>query len=290
MRFTGVGVAVLLTVAPCSLWAQLTEDVLRQRIDAAQENPAIRNLIQATAAARLLGDYEKAETLLEQSSTAVVQAQNGVIYNTILLELASGGGVNGALRAFRDVRTYVNMAPQDIGAWANNLPILLVGGEFDEMIERFSPDAEDPLYRCNCYQYKAWMHRVAGRMDQSRIYWDSSAVEWENNLVLSDDPDARADIQAQFARNYARAGRHADARRLLEEAMRMPVSDEAMPGVRRRWAQAYAELGDVENAVEQIEYLLSIPTLMTVNTLESRVTWEPIRDHPAFQAMLDRHR
>ena len=115
-------------------------------------------------------------------------------------------------------------------------------------------------------------------------------MEWEHNLVPSDDPDVQADVQAQFARNYARAGRFDDARRLLDEAMGMPVSDEALPSVRRRWAQAFAELGDVEAAVEQIEYLLSVPTLMNVNTLESRVTWEPIRDHPAFQAMLDRHR
>jgi hypothetical protein len=70
----------------------------------------------------------------------------------------------------------------------------------------------------------------------------------------------------------------------------MPVSDEAMPGVRRRWAQAYAELGDVESAVEHLEYLLSVPTLMTVTTLETRLTWAPIREHPAFRALLDRHR
>ena len=134
------------------------------------------------------------------------------------------------------------------------------------------------------------MHRVAGRMGQSRVYWDSLVAVWEANPFTNDDPDFQADLQAQFARNYARAGRHADARRVLEEAMRMPVSDEALPGVRRRWAQAYAELGDVEGAVEHLDYLLSIPTLMNVNTLETRVTWKPIRDHPAFQALLDRHR
>jgi hypothetical protein len=81
-----------------------------------------------------------------------------------------------------------------------------------------------------------------------------------------------------------------DARRILAEAMGMPVSDEAMPAVRRRWAQAYAELGDVEQAVEHLEYLLSVPSLITVQTLETRLTWEPIRDHPAFRALLERHR
>jgi Tfp pilus assembly protein PilF len=208
----------------------------------------------------------------------------------ILLELASGGGIDGALRAFRTARSNIKMRPQEIGVWVNNYPVLLSGGEFDAMIERFSPDAEDPLYQCDCYAYKAWMHRVAGRLGQSRLYWDSLVSAWEATPITGGDPDFQADYQAQFARNYARAGRHADARRKLEEAMRMPVSDEAMAGVRRRWAQAYVELGDVEAAVEHIEYLLSIPTLMTVETLQTRLTWEPIRNHPAFQALLNRHR
>lgn len=290
MRFTGVGVALLLTMAPASLWAQLTEDVLRQRIAAAQGDPAPSNLIQAAAAARLLGEYEQARALLEQSDLAVTQARNAVISNKIWLELASGGGVDGAQRAFREARGRIVMSPQEIGSWVNNFPELLSGGEFDEMIERFSPDSHDPDYRCDCYQYKAWMHRVAGRENMSRVYWDSLVSSWEESPFAGADPDYQADLQAQFARNYARAGRPDDARRVLAEAMQMPVSDEALAGVRRRWAQAFAELGDVEGAVEQLEYLLSIPSLMTVQSLETRITWEPIRDHPAFHALLDRHR
>jgi tetratricopeptide (TPR) repeat protein len=290
MRCSRLGVALLLSVTPCALGAQLSENVLRQRIAAAQENPSPNNLVQAAAAARLLGNYEQADTLLARSTLAVAETQNEIVSNMILLELASGGGVDGVLRAFRTARDFLKMSPQDIGSWVNNYPVLLSGGEFDETIARFSADAEDPQYRCNCYAYKAWMHRVAGRMGQSRVYWDSLVAVWEANPLTSDDPDFQADLQAQFARNYARAGRRADARRVLEEAMRMPVSDEALPGVRRRWAQTYAELGDVESAVEHLDYLLSIPTLMNVNTLETRVTWKPIRDNPAFHALLDRHR
>ena len=110
------------------------------------------------------------------------------------------------------------MTPQEIGAWINLYPVLLSGGEFDEMIARFSPDAEDPLYRCDCFAYKAWMHRVAGRPGQARVYWDSLVSGWEVDPITTGDPDFQADLQAQFARNYARAGRIADARRKLEEA------------------------------------------------------------------------
>jgi tetratricopeptide (TPR) repeat protein len=238
----------------------------------------------------LLRDYRQAEEFLQQAAQAVQQAQNGLLANQILLELASGGGVNGAQRALRQARRLRRLAPQAVAGWANGFPVLLVGGELDEMIGRFSLEAEDPRYRCACYAQKAWMLRVAGRMDESRMYWDSLVTAWENDPPQPDDPDARADVQAQLARNYARAGRHEDARRALETAMSMPVSDEAVSGVRRRWAQTYAELGDVEHAVEHLEYLLSAPTLVTVHTLESRMTWAPIREEPAFQALLERHR
>ncbi|UCG89143.1 MAG: hypothetical protein JSW71_11635 [Gemmatimonadota bacterium] len=290
MRYFSLVVAVLLLVTTSSLTAQRTEDELRQLISAAQEDTTIENLLWATYATRVLGEYDQSEEFLQQAATALQQAQNSVLSSRIMLELASGGGVNGAQRAFREARSQRVMVPQEIGAWISNYPVLLVGGEFDEMIERFSPEANNPLYRCACHYQKAWMHRVAGRMDVSRAHWDSVVVASEADPPQSDDPDTHADLVAQLARNYARAGREADARRMLEEAMAMPVSAGALPGVRRRWAQAYAELGDVEGAVEHLEYLLSVPGLVTVHTLEARVTWDPIRAHQAFQELLNRHR
>jgi len=102
-------------------------------------------------------------------------------------------------------------------------------------------------------------------------------------------PDA-PQAQGQYARDLARAGRTAEARQTLERAMAMEVSEAQLPAVQRRWAQAYAELGDVEGAVAQLEPLLESSTIVTVNSLSTRYTWEPIRNHPAFQEMLARHR
>jgi hypothetical protein len=51
-----------------------------------------------------------------------------------------------------------------------------------------------------------------------------------------------------------------------------------------------SELGDAEAAEEQLEHLLSVPSLVTVHTLEARVTWAPLHDAPEFRALLERHR
>jgi hypothetical protein len=73
-------------------------------------------------------------------------------------------------------------------------------------------------------------------------------------------------------RPITRAGCTQDARRILAEAMAMPVSDVYLRTVRRRGAQAYAHLGDVEGAIEHLEPLLQVPSLITVHTLETRWT------------------
>ena len=70
----------------------------------------------------------------------------------------------------------------------------------------------------------------------------------------------------------------------------MEISDEARPSVQRRWAQAYAELGNVEQAVALLEPLITSSTLVTVNSLATRYTWEPVRNNIVFQEMLSRHR
>ena len=55
-------------------------------------------------------------------------------------------------------------------------------------------------------------------------------------------------------------------------------------------AQIYVMVGDHERAVEQLEYLLTNPSWVSVAWLEIDPTWNPLRDDPAFQELLERHR
>ena len=72
--------------------------------------------------------------------------------------------------------------------------------------------------------------------------------------------------------------------------MAIRVTDAARPGIQRRWAQAYAELGDARSAVRYLEPLLQQHTLVTVQSLATRISWAPIRNDPEFRALLDRYR
>jgi tetratricopeptide (TPR) repeat protein len=277
----------LLVAFPGGLQAQLTDVDLRERIRSAQaEDADVVALLQGANAAGSLRDFEQTEALLERAEGAVGGVVNAFVNTRILYELGSGGGINGAQRAFREVGRNVVMDPLDVAGWVNTYPELLVGGAYDDVIERLSAAAADPMYRCACYAQKAWMYRVAGDMERSRIYWDSVAVQAERNPPAEET----ATFRAQRVRNLARAGRVGEARQVMQRALATDRLEELPQAVQRNWAQAYAELGETDRTIEILERLLAMPSQVTVRTLETRVTWDPIRDQPAFQALLARHR
>jgi hypothetical protein len=67
----------------------------------------------------------------------------------------------------------------------------------------------------------------------------------------------------------------------------------ATPGYRlnaeSRWAMTLVELGDHEEALDLIEDMLSRPSVLSVNLLKVQPEWDPIREHPRFQALLEQY-
>ncbi len=226
---------------------------------------------------------ERAEVLADGPAQ-----RNAALRERLNYLLAVGVPETELQAAFARGRGEVGMSSVVVAGWINAFPELLVGGRFDALIAGLSSDTDDADRRCACYAPKAWMHRVAGRMDQSRVYWDSLNVQWEREPTFS-SPFDEADWRAQKARNLARAGRSEAAREELARAMGVQLTAFESVSILRRRAQTYAELGEVEAAVADLEALLAIPSPITAHTIRDRVTWEPIRETAAFQEMLRRH-
>ncbi len=54
-------------------------------------------------------------------------------------------------------------------------------------------------------------------------------------------------------------------------------------------ARILAQAGDVDAALDEIEQLLAGPGWLSVHTLRFDPRWDPIRDDPRFQRLLERY-
>ena len=89
---------------------------------------------------------------------------------------------------------------------------------------------------------------------------------------------------------YAGLGRKEDAIREGKLAIDMfPVSKEAMRGPYRveDLARIYVMVGEYDAAIDQLEFLLSIPGPLSIPLLRLDPAWNPLRKHPRFQKLLE---
>ena len=99
-------------------------------------------------------------------------------------------------------------------------------------------------------------------------------------------------LYAALGRALALLGRKEEAVRAGENAVElMPISKDAHDGPAQviELAKIYARVGKTDKAMDLIEELLSIPCDLSVGLLRLDPVWDPLRDHPRFQALLEKY-
>src|SRR5438874_872957 len=108
---------------------------------------------------------------------------------------------------------------------------------------------------------------------------------------LKQSPDS-ADMHIQLAKVLAYLGEKDAA---LAEAQRatelLPESKDAFggPEIAAGVAEVHVILGDNGRAIEILDGLLSRPSAVTVQALKINPIWDPLRNDPRFQALLNKH-
>jgi hypothetical protein len=71
----------------------------------------------------------------------------------------------------------------------------------------------------------------------------------------------------------------------------LPISENALDGgdLLFSLASLYAQVGELDKAVETFDYLLSIPAYQSVAYLRISPECKPLLDHSGFQLMLKKH-
>ncbi|UCC84482.1 MAG: tetratricopeptide repeat protein, partial [Gemmatimonadota bacterium] len=118
---------------------------------------------------------------------------------------------------------------------------------------------------------------------------DSARRDLEARLRQWPD-DPRLHLSLGWAHAYL--GHKEEAIRTAERAVAlMPISQDAVlgPAFVINLAIIYAWFGEVDAAVEQFDRYLSVPAGGSIEWILSDPRVDPVRDHPRFQALLERY-
>ena len=129
-------------------------------------------------------------------------------------------------------------------------------------------------------------HRLAGDSAASRAAFGEARVELQD-LVDEDPTESR--YRSALGLALAGLGRNEEAIREGEAGLRlMPPEKEAWRGAWRLLdlARIEAMTGRHDAAIERLEYMLSVPSDISVWMLRLDPAWDPLRGNPRFEALV----
>jgi tetratricopeptide (TPR) repeat protein len=178
--------------------------------------------------------------------------------------------------------------PRIIFAW---VLVEVCAGNYQAALDRLSLASADALSTQYFFipkaQLSAQIHGLMNRPQLARADYDTARALLETKLQ-EQPQDER--LHSSLGIAYAGLGR-------VEEAIRegkmgvelMPVSKDAWKGVHRveDLARIYVMVGEYDAAIDQLDFLLSRPGELSIPLLQLDPTWNPLRDHPRFQKLLE---
>ncbi len=132
-------------------------------------------------------------------------------------------------------------------------------------------------------------YHAMGDNEMMKTHADAARLELEEAIAERPE-DTR--LYTALGLAYAFLERKEDAIREGNRAANLyPVSKDAFEGTRYilKLAMIYTVVGEYEEAINQLVYLLSIPSgnVISVPILRLDPIWDPLRDHPRFQQLLE---
>jgi serine/threonine-protein kinase len=162
-------------------------------------------------------------------------------------------------------------------------------GNYQKALDRLSLKSEDidttDYFIPKAMRY-AGIHRHMNDNELAKKYYDEGRNILEAKIQQQPD-DVRFHSALGIA--YAGLGRKQDAIREGKLAVELlPLTKDTMGGYWRAsdLARIYVMVGEFDLAVDQIEFLLSIPGGLSIPLLRLDPVWAPLREHPRFKKLV----
>ena len=244
-------------------------------------------IVQAAGALWMLRRYPEALVAADEAIRLAPDALWPYLYKTMIL-----WSWRGSAEPTRSVLEALPESSRDWVDWAwywqevfeGNYRNALVGLEAtdDEWIRIKIAARPKALFAAQVYQ---WL----GEMDRSASGYEDSRLLLESEVAASpDDPG----LHSSLGLAYAAIGRKEDAiREGLRATELLAREDDGFYYLPYAidLAHIYTLLGDYDAALDRIEYLLTNPSWISSAFLEMDPRWEPLRDLPRYQQLIEEH-
>jgi serine/threonine-protein kinase len=232
----------------------------------------------------LARDYPVAEQYLDRA-ISLAPDQADAYSNKTILYLLWRGDVGRARQVADEMIRWVSPEAIALGL-VQGARVLVATGAYDSIFGALSSASYRGPHPFNYFYVNAELARLRDNTDRALAYSDSLLRVLQD---LYEERPTDPTLNWYMGYGYAVVGRDADAVRHA----RRTSSLLAMPGnaLRAAYTQQhliwiYALIGDWEAAIDQIEYLLSVPSGISLPYLRAEAFPDSLRTHPRFRLLL----
>ncbi len=172
-------------------------------------------------------------------------------------------------------------------SWASQL---LNERDFVGIIDRLEPmESENPLVQAFRFTLLGWAKRMEYGLDAARGDLETAINRFE--AILEEAP-SNADVRQALSLSHAMLGDSDEALREARLAVDLTSKDAfSGPSAVENLAAVYALVDRTDDALKQIERLLAMDYVnsLTVHRLRYEFQWDPLRDDPRFQKLIEEH-
>jgi TolB-like protein/class 3 adenylate cyclase/Tfp pilus assembly protein PilF len=241
----------------------------------------------------MLRNYEKANKTIDRA-LALDPTAVGPLEVKSKLAIFENGDFSVAEKAFDALKSVPMSKEQKLEITGSQIDVFLLERKYQEALQAAEsiPDEEIAAFLPHVlskYLYIGFARKALRDEAGARAAFLKAKSAAEEQLKRSPDVEKP---HIQLAKALAFLGEKDAA---LAEAQRaselLPANKDAFggPEIMEEVAQVHAILGDSGQAIEILDRLLSRPSAVTVQGLKVNPIWDPLRNDPRFQALIDKY-
>jgi non-specific serine/threonine protein kinase len=242
--------------------------------------------------------FEEAERHLDRAISLVPDVADAYLDKAYVL-VAKNGDVGAAKRVLLEMtrRVIITQVAMIVQGLIRTSLIRLFPETYTEAFDAFESGSIEryrqthPALIASVHLGRALVYETMENHRAANARYDSARVHFERITHSNPQSAYNALYLGDLGLAYAGLGRTGEAIRLGKEAVRgFPVSKDAFVGHEpvRYLAEIYMMCGEHAAAIDQLETLLSVPSRVSVGLLRVDPIWDPLRDHPRFQQLLEK--